>query len=52
MIDDCDYTQWHNFIFDTINGARPVDMIEEDKRKDVIDFLEIVSQYMTAKGKS
>lgn len=50
MIDDCDYTQWHNFIFDTINGACPVDMIEEDKRKDVIDFLEIVSQYMTAKG--
>ena len=50
MIDDCDYTQWHNFIFDTLNGACPVDMIEEDKRKDVIDFLEIVSQYMTAKG--
>ena len=50
MIDNCDYAQWHNFIFDTINGACPVDMIEEDKRKDVTDFLEIVSQYMTAKG--
>ncbi|WP_312981726.1 AraC family transcriptional regulator [Atlantibacter sp.] len=50
MIDNCDYAQWHSFIFDIINGACPVDMMEEDKRKDVTDFLEIVSQYMTAKG--
>lgn len=50
MIDNCDYAQWHSLIFDTINGACPVDMMEEDKRKNVTDFLEIVSQYMTAQG--
>lgn len=50
MIDNCDYAQWHSFIFDTVNGACPMVMMKEDKRKDVTDFLEIVSQYMTAKG--
>ncbi|WP_432372594.1 response regulator [Pantoea allii] len=50
MIDNCDYAQWHDFIFGTINGTCPGDMIEEYKRKEVTDFLEIVSQYMTAKG--
>ncbi|HGU7510170.1 TPA: AraC family transcriptional regulator [Escherichia coli] len=50
MIDNCDYTQWHNFIFDTINSACPVDMMEKGKCKNMSDFLEIVSQYMTAKG--
>ncbi|MGK3143438.1 AraC family transcriptional regulator [Pantoea sp. C2G6] len=50
MIDNCDYAQWHSFIFDTINSACPIEMMDEDKRKDVIDLLEIISQYMTARG--
>ena len=52
MIDGAITPSGTTLFFDTLNGACPVDMIEEDKRKDVIDFLEIVSQYMTAKGKS
>lgn len=50
MIDGCDYAQWHSFIFEILNGACPGDIMEDDKRNEVIDFLEIVNQYMAAKG--
>ncbi|MEI9883175.1 AraC family transcriptional regulator [Atlantibacter hermannii] len=50
MIDACDYARWHSFVFEVLNGACPGDMMAEDKRKQVTDFLDIVSQYMTAKG--
>lgn len=50
MIDACDYAAWHSFVFDILNAAYSADIIEDDKRKDVTDFLDIVSQYMTAKG--
>jgi len=50
LIDECRYTPWHSLVFDIINGACHVDRHNEDKRKEVIDFLEIVSQYMTAQG--
>lgn len=50
LIDECHYAPWHSLIFDTINGACTLDRPDEDKRKEVIDFLEIISQYVIAQG--
>lgn len=50
MIDRCDYAQWHSIMFNTIIGACPADVLEDERRKNVTDFLAIISQYITAKG--
>ncbi|MCU6669638.1 AraC family transcriptional regulator [Enterobacteriaceae bacterium H4N4] len=50
LIDECRYAPWHSLLFDMINGACHIDGHNEEQRKEVIDFLEIVSQYTTVQG--
>ncbi|WP_333854176.1 AraC family transcriptional regulator [Leclercia sp.] len=50
LIDECHYAPWHSLIFDMLNGACQVNGADENKRKAIGDFLEIVSQYVAAQG--
>lgn len=47
LIDACSYRQWHDYLFDTLNGKQGATQGEQNKA--FSDFLEVLNQYLAGK---